>query len=859
MNHYSIKKSLSIIGLLFIVFQLSADPVNLATAKKVAQQFVQSQSNVANAKLPKLELVSTNSTIVNGQELVYYYSFKNVQGGFTIVAGDDRSYPILAYSSVGEFNGQNIPRAAQKWFEGYKKELAHLVRNEIEPTEEISKAWEDFGYDHTAASKKTVSPLLTTTWNQGGAYNDACPGGSVTGCVATAMAQVMKYHAYPTKGSGFHSYNHSNYGTLSANFSGTEYKWSSMPNNVTSTNSAVATIMYHCGVSVDMDYSPQSSGAYVISSQSPVTNCAEYAFEEYFGYPSSVKGVERVNYSESQWLSLLKTELDNDRPVLYAGFGNGGGHAFVCDGYDANDYFHFNWGWGGAYDGYFLVNALNPSGTGTGGGSGGYNSGQQVIIGLAPPTGGGTTNSDIVLYDYIEPSYSQIYYGQDFTVSTNVANNGADDFSGDFCAAAFDEDLNFVEYIEIKTGYTLQSGYTYTDGITFSTDGLLSMLPGKYSIGIFFKPSGGKWAQAGDYGSYENLIDFEVINPNDIELYSDMALTPGSTVIQGKKLAVNVNILNDGATTFKGEFQVNLYNLEGEFVQEIGSYEETDGLPYNYTYASPYLTFTSDEIEANPGTYLVAMVHKRSGSTSWEITGSSYYQNPIKVTVQTPPIQKDQYENNDEVAKAYKMALSFNAEKANTFTPGANIHVEEDVDYYKLDFESGYDYFINARVNDALSTNDNETYTLDALISYSINGVDWSDPSDDVIAEEILQKQKGTIYFKVAPYFAGDKGSYSLNIAIDRQLRVSTFAKTESVKIVSYPNPASDNLFIEVSETSEIQELKITGIDGKLIMNLSPKLIETKTPIDVSELSEGTYLILLKTKDAYITKQFIVR
>ena len=112
MNHYSIKKSLSIIGLLFIVVQLSADPVNLATAKKVAQQFVQSQSNVANAKLPKLELVSTNSTIVNGQELVYYYSIKNVQGGFTIVAGDDRSYPILAYSSVGEFNGQNILRAA---------------------------------------------------------------------------------------------------------------------------------------------------------------------------------------------------------------------------------------------------------------------------------------------------------------------------------------------------------------------------------------------------------------------------------------------------------------------------------------------------------------------------------------------------------------------------------------------------------------------------------------------------------------------------------------------------------------------------------------------------------------------------
>jgi hypothetical protein len=851
---FSFKRILSIsLGIFLITISAFADPVSFKTAKKVAVNYMVQQSENQSLTKPTVYPVSLSLATNSKGESPYFYLFTSEQGGFTIVAGDDRAYPILGYSTNGFIEEDNIPRAAQKWLEEYKQQIEYLVKNEIEPTNEILKAWKELedGIGQNSR-KKTVSPLLKTTWNQGGAYNDMCPSNSVTGCVATAMAQVMKYHAYPAKGRGFHSYNHSQYGTLSANFGGTTYNWSSMPNNVTSSNNAVATIMYHCGVSVEMDYSPQSSGAYVISDQSPVTHCAEYAFEEYFGYPTGLEGVQRVNYSETQWINLLKKELDNNRPILYAGFGNGGGHAFVCDGYDGSDYFHFNWGWGGAYDGYFAINALNPTGTGTGGGTGGYNSGHQAIIGVEPPST--TVTNDIVLYDYVEPSNETIYYGQEFDVFTNVANNGDDDFDGDFCAAAFDDELNFVEYIEIKTGFSLESGYTYTNGLTFSTDGLLSMLPGTYYIGIFFRPTSGKWTQVSDYSNYENLVELEVINPNDIELYSDMVVSPGTTITQGKKIKVNVNVLNDGSSTFTGEYQVNLYDLEGKFIQAVGSVSESDGLPPNYTYVSPFLEFTSDEIDAEPGTYLLAMIHKESGG-SWEITGSSYYQNPIKITVQSPPIPQDNYEDNNTVAKAYKMALSFSADKANTFTSNANIHIEDDVDYYKIDLESNYNYEISARINDALDTDDNKTYTLDALVSYSFDGENWSDPFDDVISDDITKKQGGTLFFKVAPYFAGEKGTYTLKIDVTRQLAVTiNEPKAEEIEISLYPNPASNDLYIETNST--IENVRIYSSTGKLIETIA--VYAPNQPIDVSALAAGSYYLMITSDQKSIKKAFNV-
>ncbi len=294
-----------------------------------------------------------------------------------------------------------------KWLEGYKNEIRFIITNNILQTTEIANDWSSLingiNYGGSLGKKAGVTPLCQTTWDQSPYYNALCPYDNsasertVTGCVATAMAQVMKFWNFPATGTGYHSYNHDTYGTLSANFGSSTYNWTSMPNNVSSNNSAVATLMYHCGVSVDMNYgvgSTGGSGAYVISNASPVTNCTEYALKNYFGYKSTLQGVEKDNYTQTQWVNLMKTELDAGRPVIYAGFGSGGGHCFVNDGYDINSFFHFNWGWSGSYNGFFVITALNPGGVGTGGGTGGFNNNHQAVIGIEPSSGSSSKRPD---------------------------------------------------------------------------------------------------------------------------------------------------------------------------------------------------------------------------------------------------------------------------------------------------------------------------------------------------------------------------------------------------------------------------------------------------------------------------------
>ena len=664
------------------------------------------------------------------------------------------------------------------------------------------------------------------------------------------MAQIMNYWEYPTQGSGFHSYNEDNYGTLSANFGSTTYQWASMPNNVTSSNNSVATLMYHCGVSVDMNYSPQVSGAYVISNQSPVTHCSEYAYTTYFSYANSVQGVERANYNNSSWIQLLKTELDAGRPIEYAGFGSGGGHAFVCDGYDNNDYFHFNWGWGGAYDGYFMIDALNPSGTGTGGGSGGYNAGHQAVIGIEPPTGAQTF--DMQLYDNVTPSNSTIYYGQSFNISTNIANFGGNTFNGDYTVAIFDNSYNFIKYVETLSGYTLQGGQAYTNNLTFSTTGILGMLPGTYYAGVFYRATGGNWKQVAD-GSYSNLVQMTVINPNDIELNSAMIITPSSILTQGQSASVNLNIVNNGVSTFTGEYKVGLYNLDGSFAQTISTMNESNGLPSGYAYQSPFLTFNTASITVNPGTYLLAVQHNPN-NTGWQLTGSSNFQNPVYVTVKAPATLADIYESNNTASTAYNLPINFSGNNATILTTGSNSHTGSDYDYYSINLPSSYDYTITTRVHDSYNSGNGQTYTNDVLWSYSVAG-NWSNAIDDVMSSNINVSNGGAVNFQVAPYFQGETGTYLLDIQISRVAAIGINEISISSNFSIFPNPTTDYLNITNSNNQKIENILIIDISGKIIKEFTPLMSPAKIP--VQDLSRGTYFVIIHSDNKKWQQKFV--
>jgi len=856
------KKLILLFSLLTLLNAVTfAKRVDERTAKKVGLTFL---TNTSNSQLLKnsvnLELVYqaySNSSISNLliDQTTYFYVFNVDNQGFVIVSGEDNVIPILAYSDEGIFDPNNIPPNTRKWLEEYKNQIRNVITNNISATTEIRKEWKNYIYGSTPSFTKaitSVNPLVMTKWSQSPYYNALCPSGTPTGCVATAMAQIMKFWNYPATGSGFHSYNHQTYGTLSANFGSTTYQWGSMPNTVNSSNSAVATLMYQAGVSVDMDYGPQASGAYVISAKSPIQHCSEYALKTYFGYKSTLQGVERINYNQTQWINLLKIELNAGRPILYAGLGSVGGHAFVCDGFDNSDFFHFNWGWGGSYDGYFSVNSLNPGGYG-------FNSGHQALIGIEPPSGSQTYNME--LYDYVTPSQSTIYFGQAFNISTNIFNNGATNFYGDYCAAVFDNEYNFIDYVEIKTGYSLEAGYVYTNNLIFQNTGLFSMLPGTYYIGVFYKPTGHNWIQVSNSGNYTNMIQMNVINPNDIELNSPIVVSPSTTLVQGQPASVNLNIINDGAATFYGQYQVNLYNLDGTFVETINTIYENEGLPHNYTYQSPYLTFPTNLISAAPGTYLLAAIHKPNGSSNWQLTGSSYYQNPVRVTIQAPSYSPDIYENNNTLNQAFALSISFSGNTTTKNTVGSNFHIGTDYDFYKINLSSGYDYTISARLHDSYNSGNGNTYSADGLFTYSTNGSTWSDTYDDIMPNNINIQNGGTIYFHVAPYFEGGTGTYLLTMTITRTQNSVGIEETEFSDLLKvYPNPAKEFVTIDLNQVTEKANLiTLFNIQGQLVSSVNISNSENILQLPLQNFSEGIYFIQVHTSQSILTKKIIIK
>lgn len=327
--------------------------------------------------------------------------------GFVIVSANDMAYPILASSNNSA--ASDLSPETRFWLSQYENQIAAVVSGAVAvadaDAELIKSEWQKLRSNTWSEPKNVTSvpQMLTTTWNQMPYYNDYCPSGTPVGCTATATAQVMKYWNHPAQGTGSHSYYSYSYGTLSANFGETTYEWDLMPNAVTSTTpadqrSAVALLSYHVGVAVEMSYGPEGSGAMVLSGYGA---SSEDALKQYFGYKTSIHGEYRNQYSDVVWVQMLKDEIDARRPIVYAGYDAQAGHAFVFDGYNASSMFHVNWGWGGAYDGYYAMNALNPGGGGTGSNtSNTFNQANQALMGIEPiPSLSANPNSAILSAD----------------------------------------------------------------------------------------------------------------------------------------------------------------------------------------------------------------------------------------------------------------------------------------------------------------------------------------------------------------------------------------------------------------------------------------------------------------------------
>ncbi|HWB61976.1 MAG TPA: C10 family peptidase, partial [Chitinophagales bacterium] len=738
-----------------------------------------------------------------------YYVF-NVEGeeGFVMVSAEDMVQPILGYSTTSKFYIENAPPRIQDWLNTYRQEIVYVKENMVNAPEEIKTQWEDYYSNvrpqNASRAQRSVTPLLQTTWNQAPYYNTQCPydanrgANCVTGCVATAMAQILKYWNYPSQGAGYHSYNDQNYGNQSANYGASTYNWASMPNSISSNNTEIAKLMYHCGVAVNMNYGVDESAAWVIiqdalGSQGD-SSCAEYAYKKYFGYdPSTVKGMRRSGYNDQTWSDMLKNELDNSRPVQYVGSGSGGGHTWVCDGYDANSNFHMNWGWGGIDDGYFSLNSLAPSTLGIGGGTGNFNSNQEMVIGIKPLNnnggGGNTVNQDsIFLYSNITVSANPATMYQQFTVSVDIANAGAGAFNGELAAALFNSDGVFNGFVNVLQNQTLNSLYYNTYNFTLDS---LNVIPGTYYIGIYYKNGDNDYSLVKP-GSYNNPVTVLVTSPySNIQMYSADTITPLQPQVN-QAFSVHVDIANAGNTNFSGYLLAALYDLEGNYITTI---DEVSGTMQAQTYYN--ISFNSSGLNVDPGTYYIAF-WSSTDENNWNLIYNLYADNPVEVTIVSQPISPDQYEQDNTAATAYNLPVNFSGNTAIVSTPGSNMHIGTDYDYYKVVLPSGTNYSIDARVNDSYGSDDGNTYNNDVVLSYQVNGGAWSDAYDPILPGPIFVQGGGTVVFFISDYFLGTVGNYLFKATITSG--VSGINDTQLQGITVYPNPAANTLYINTGE-----------------------------------------------------------
>lgn len=545
-----------------------ASTVHVPEAQEIARNFFYQLSPQSSAGSGIAANPSLAYTAVDESGAPDFYIFnRNSESGYVIVAGDDAAVPIIGYTEEGSFKLTEVSTSMLWWLEECQHEIQYIKQNpeQARSAQSVSKA---------------VRPLVTTMWAQSSPYNAKCPTyimgytayRCATGCVATAMAQIMKYHEWPEQGTGEHTYECNVNGstkvtTLSADFSSSVYDWDNMTdiydtNSTTVQKNAVSLLMKDVGYSVDMGYG-SSSGAF-----SPaVVN----ALTTYFGYDNSVRLCSRENYSIETWEQMIRNELDNNRPVYYSGVSSTGGHAFVCDGYDHEGYFHFNWGWGGKGNGYFLLSMLNPNNRELGTVGTGYNSLQEIIINIMPDQGGVASAPVTGASCTIVPVSTSVNLGEAATFNvTQACMTGEKDWTTLYWSiVATSTDINtnnivdgytsLFDATEIKLGggYTL-SGLTYTPST--------SLANGKYYIRLAYAKDDDNKGLFKGTSPTNYVIDMEV---KDGKAYftthyeqtnvsmANLTMTPA---FKGQKMQVSARITNNDTKDFYDNVYVALMN-----------------------------------------------------------------------------------------------------------------------------------------------------------------------------------------------------------------------------------------------------------------------------------------------------------
>lgn len=427
-------------------------------------------------------LVLTGNTASN--EAAYYVYTDAQATGYMILSADDAAVPVLGYNTQGTFNPANENLAF--WLGEYARQIEYGRQQgaRVAANAAQSRPYRD-----------PISPLCATQWGQDAPYNELCPTDDgvkcPSGCVATAMAQVMKYHNWPVKGTGTHSYSW-NGQELSFDYGNTTFNWANMLPAYPTTKpivqrKAVYTLMYACGVGVNMNYSANFSGA--------TGPAVPAAMKAYFNYDQALDLYNRDYYPLLQWEQMIYDDLKNVGPVYYNGTGDGGGHAFVCDGYSRDGYFHFNWGWDGMSDGYYLLWALDPTAQGTGGSSiagQGFNTGQQIVLGARKPQEGSQPASGrLGIKTAMQVEVKDVSGARSYSISTQPINTAQASATFKLGIRIEGNGVNTV-VPSSSADITLNAGASINVRTAYNFP-LPTLADGTYTITPLYQIDGGEW------------------------------------------------------------------------------------------------------------------------------------------------------------------------------------------------------------------------------------------------------------------------------------------------------------------------------------------------------------------------------
>ena len=553
------KQILALLMCLTVTATAWAESINERQASRIAAEFMASHS-MPSARLTKATQAPRFGAPA-GSKNAAYYVFNSDRGGYVIVAGDDCAPAVLGYSDKGSFDPNNVPEAMQELLEGYAVQIESVAQGRAKVAPQLKWA-------------SAIRPLIKATWSQNNPYNillPYLPSGkhAYTGCVATAMAQMMYYWQWPARPTQTIPAYTSTYTNTNTNQTLTydmpalpviDFNWNAMHDTYLTRDTtseaalAAATLTLYCAQAMQMTFLSSSSSANTtrISCQAAT----------YFDYDAGARMVDRSSYTAQEWADLLYSELSEGRPVIFSGRKKTGGHAFICDGCDGNGMYHFNWGWNGDSNGYFLLNVLNPDEQGTGSASGayGYIMEQGAIIGFQPNKGGSNffelTATCVTLNSYVGTrSYTsdpfQVY------VSGEFHNYTADTIAVSFGWGLFDDDV-LIDKLYTVGNPTLRPGYLHTHTnrqLMFGED----ITSGTYRIMPMYSEYGqNNWRPC--TGSDKNYIEvtidgnnctftgYGIIGDCDYTI-NDIAMT--GYMHNGRPINFDVNMTNNGLSDNK--------------------------------------------------------------------------------------------------------------------------------------------------------------------------------------------------------------------------------------------------------------------------------------------------------------------